>query len=399
MKRCPTCNHEFPDEYRFCQNDRTPLEAAEETRPWHQQSVEAQVSKLKPQAAKALQQGRQWYQQKDVLGWVKGHALLLGAAGVGVVALFIVYYVFIKPKPDVDGNSSALVYRNCENSYKPKVDAVYQAFLNEFAGHSYSRRADAVNGLEQRLSQERRVYEKCIADAAMNYEKLARRYADDSEGYSEFSQAFLVAGSGPLAANDLEVSSQRFAAIDEKFRSILPPFPNSQRIIADLLGKRMDGWHFADAFEFKAVNTVNSKLDGDWLVMQTHLNLESLDTKAPYFSVVNVTYMLNSDGDWNYYDLTELLFNPPDVNYIIDNKIFLLGKWRWQSNSSLYEPDGSWSGKWDSGEEANGTWRIVNGNLVLTRKGNNWVNTKIMTFSKNELVVGEISQETAQRIQ
>jgi hypothetical protein len=108
---------------------------------------------------------------------------------------------------------------------------------------------------------------------------------------------------------------------------------------------------------------------------------------------------LNPNGEWDYQSLTELLYTKPDVNYFIGDNIFLVGKWRWESNTATYNPDGTWAGTWDNGAEAAGNWRIVNGNLVLTNNGQPWTSTKIVRFTKTELVIGDITPLRAERVQ
>ena len=76
---------------------------------------------------------------------------------------------------------------------------------------------------------------------------------------------------------------------------------------------------------------------------------------------------------------------------------FLVGRWRWPDNYATYSGDGSWSGKWDNGSEFTGTWRIVKGNLVLTRDGTDWFSGKIVQFSKNEMLLGDTNPMRAER--
>jgi hypothetical protein len=161
----------------------------------------------------------------------------------------------------------------------------------------------------------------------------------------------------------------------------------------------MDGWNFESTAEFKEIKIVDTKIYPDVLILRTHLNLEGYNTKELKFAVMDVVYSLNPDGEWEYQSLTQLLLTTPDANYFIGNNVFLIGKWRWESNSATYNEDGTWNGNWDNGFEAAGNWRIVNGNLVLTKDGQTWMNFKIVQFTKNELVVGENPPVRAVRVQ
>ena len=161
----------------------------------------------------------------------------------------------------------------------------------------------------------------------------------------------------------------------------------------------MDGWNFENASEFKEVKIVDTKTYPDALILRTHLYLEGYNTKELKFTVMDLVYSLNPDGEWEYQSLTQLLLTTPDANYFIGTNIFLIGRWRWESNYATYNEDGTWTGTWDNGFEAGGNWRIVNGNLVLTKDGQTWMNYKIVQFTKTELVVGESPPIRAERVQ
>lgn len=401
MKRCPQCYTEFPDKYRFCQHDRTPLveiEVSPLTKSVQeaQKAFATQVDNLKPTAKKIADETRRRYPL--VLAWSKRHIFLLSSIAVGIVVLVVLYYVFIKPKPGADGNKAALAFKACQNAYKNKVDTAYQTFLNEFAGKKYLNRGDAEGRINELLGNDRSTYDKCTQAAETQYQTLATRYSDSTDTL-DFSNAFTAAGGERKSSSDIEGSSSFYSKIDENLASIRASYPESQRIINDLLGKTMDGWNFAYTSEFKEVKIVNTKIDGDTLTIRTHLNLEDYKTKEPRFAVLDLVYSVNPNGEWDYQNFTELLYTKPDVNYFIGNDIFLIGKWRWDSNTATYNPDGTWTGTWDNGSEAAGNWRIVNGNLVLTNNGQPWTSTKIVRFTKTELVIGESSPLRAERVQ
>lgn len=358
-----------------------------------------QPDKFELSSAGLTRQVDQWFIKKDVLGWVRRRAFLLSAIGGVVVALFIVYYAFIKPDPSADGKKAAAAYIDCQTAYKTKVDSVYETFSKEFAVQGYQTRADAERKLESLLAGNRQVYSTCNEAADILYKELMSRYRDDPEEVAAFSQAFNENNNGSKSADEIEQSSSLFAKTNEKLLSIRAPFPDSSRITKDLLGQSMDGWNFAYASEFKDVKIATQKPDGDMLILRTHLNLEDNVTKEQYFAVLDLKYNLNSNGEWDYDGFTQLLHDKTDVDYFINNELFLVGKWRWQGNYATYNPNGTWFGEHDNGANMRGTWRIVKGNLVLTFNGQNWLNKKIVQFSKNELVIDENSPARAERVE
>ncbi|MGH9931921.1 MAG: hypothetical protein ACREA9_22200, partial [Pyrinomonadaceae bacterium] len=132
MKRCPRCYTEFPDKYRFCQHDRTPLvevevSAINKSLQEAQDALKGQLDDLKPKLTKAASDVRQKY--PVVQAWIRGHIVLLGLIVGALVILFILYQVFVKPKPGADGSQMALIFKDCQNTYKDKVNVAYQAFL------------------------------------------------------------------------------------------------------------------------------------------------------------------------------------------------------------------------------------------------------------------------------
>jgi hypothetical protein len=397
VKRCPQCATEFPDKYRFCQYDRTALLEVEVSPVQEAQPEQAtQVESLNSPASQPETETRRTYPL--VLAWSKRHIFLLSSIIIGVIVLVVLYYAFIKPKPDADGSQAALPFKNCQTSFQAKIDAAYQTFLKEFAGKNYQRRSDAQQRIDELLGNDRNGYDKCIQAAETQYQTLATRYSDLTDT-QEFLNAFSAAGGERKAAGDLESSSSFYSQIDQKLVSIRGAYPDSQRIMNDLLGRGMDGWNFENTAEFKEMKIVDTRTYPDVLILRTHLYLEGYNTKDLKFAVIDVVYSLNPDGEWVYQSLTQLLLTTPDANYFIGNNIFLIGKWRWESNYATYNEDGTWNGNWDNGFEAAGNWRIVNGNLVLTKDGQTWMNLKIVQFTKNELVVGENPPARAVRVQ
>jgi double zinc ribbon protein len=364
-----------------------------------QTNLTEDLNKFKLWASGAGQKARQWFIKKDVLGWVRSHALLLSVVSGSVVALFIVYYAFIKPSPTADAKTAALGYIDCQTAYKAKVDSAYQSFMDQFANQNYRIRADAERNLEALLSGGRQVYNTCSGMADTKYNESTARYRDDSDDSDAFSEAFSENNGRRKSAQEIEQSSSLFAAANEKILSIRAPMPDSNRISTDLVGQSMDGWNFSYASEFKGIKIVTQKLDGDALVLRTHLNLDDYNTKEAYLAVLDLNYSLNSNGEWDYHGLTQLVHDRAEVNYFKNDEVFLVGRWRWPDNYATYSADGSWSGKWDDGSEWSGTWRIVKGNLVLMRAGENWANRKIVQFSSTELVVGDDDPVRAERAQ
>src|SRR6185295_3943639 len=146
-----------------------------------QTNITEAFQKIKARVAAAGQQFGKWFIEKDVLGWARGHALLLAAVSGGVVALVIVYYAFIKPSPAADAKTAALGYLDCQTAYKAKVDSVYQSFINQFASQHYRARADAERSIEALLSGERQVYNGCSGTADSKYNEFTARYSNDSD--------------------------------------------------------------------------------------------------------------------------------------------------------------------------------------------------------------------------
>ena len=293
----------------------------------------------------------------------------------------------------------ALTFKDCQNTYKDRVNIAYQAFLSEFAGRNYKNRADAESRVEALLSNDRETYKKCSESAETKFNEMTKRYADDPDDLTEFSDAFVAADGEHRSLTEIEESASSSGSVAEKLATIRAAYPDSQRIINDLLGKGMDGWNFASPAEFKNVKIIAPKLYGQTVSLRTNLDLEDYKTKEPYFAVLEITYDLNSNGEWDYAGFTELLYTKRGVDYFIGNEIFLVGKWRWESNYATYDPNGTWSGIWDNGDQAGGNWRIVNDNLVLTRDGQTWSRNKIVQFTKTELVIGESTPQRAVKVE
>lgn len=357
------------------------------------------IDNLKSSATGLAQESRQWFIRKDVFGWMRRHAVVLGGVGATTLLLLIAYYAFIKPSPSADGKRAALAYTDCQTKYSAKVDSTYQSFLTGFAGQNHQTRTSANQKLESLLTGERKGYDTCNQAADKLYNELTERYTDDPDELAEFSKMFADNAGGSKSAHEIEQASSLLVTVNEKSSSIRSPFPESSRIAKDLIGKSMDGWNFSYASEFKDVKIISQNPDGDLLIQRIHLSLEDAITKEPYFAALDLKYNLSANGEWDYDGFTQLVYDKADTNYFVGDELFLVGKWRWQANEATYNPNGTWFGKQDNGGELSGTWRIVKGNLVLNLNGRSWVNKKIVQFSKNELIIDETSPARAERIE
>lgn len=364
-----------------------------------QVNIAEQIEKMQVSLANLAERVGQWAARKDISGWAKRRALPIVATVGGVLVLTVVYYAFIKPSPRADGKTAALAFLDCQTRHKANVDSVFKSFLDELDNRHYRVRSDARQKLEALLSGDRQLYGVCAEAANAKYQELTGRYKGDSDSLSVFAKAFAENNGSRKAATEIEQASTLFAAVNKKIQSIRAPFPDASQITESLIGQHVDGWSFSYASEFKGVKVISRKLEGDSLVLRTHLDLEDAATKERYVAILDLKYGLNSNGEWDYLGQNQLLHSKADDSYLLGNDIFLVGKWRWEGNYATYNSDGTWIGRWDNGTQATGEWRIVNGNLVLTREGQNWLNSKIIQFSRGELLVGEGTPLRAERVE
>lgn len=346
--------------------------------------------------AKNAHRARVWAVDHDVSGWLRAHKIQLGSALVAIVALASLYNLVLKPNPSKDGQRTAEYFVACHTTYSTAVSVAYRNFLDGRPAAAFTRRADARQRLDQLLGDARASLAACEQAGNTQFGTMAARYRNAP---TELGVFFAAAGStAPVSPMELEQRADGAAEIEAILASIVAPDPDSARIVENLIGRTIDGWRFAYASEVKEVSLMGREFAGDTLTLKVNLSLQDYVSLQWFYAILDLVYSLDVDGQWEWQKLRQLVYDRQGFDYMIDGQIFLVGRWRWQSNYAVYHPNGLWEGRWDDGAARDGTWRIVSGVLVLTQGGQQVLSAPISSHTRDEILLATNPPARAERV-
>ena len=353
---------------------------------------------LQSNLSAGARRAKAWAVDHDIEGWLRAHKRHLGSAVVALVGLVTLYILVLKPNPSKDGQRTGESFATCHTTYSTAVSTAYRDFLEGRPADTFTRRADARQRLDQLLGDARANLAACEQAANAQFASMTERYSDTP---AELGVFLAAAGSStvPIAPNELEQRAAGAAEVEAILASIMAPDPDSARIVADLIGRTIDGWRFAYASEMKEVSLMSREYTGEALTLRVKLQLQDYVSLDWFYAILDLVYHLDIEGEWEWHELRQLVYDRQGVDYLIDGEIFLVGRWRWESNYAVYHANGTWEGRWDDGTAGDGTWGIVSGMLVLTRGGRQWVRTPMSSFARNELILATKPPARAERVQ
>jgi hypothetical protein len=337
-----------------------------------------------------------WAIENNVGGLLRSHVRSIATVLTFVLIATAAYYRFLKAHPTQDGAAVAIAFTTCRDLYDKQVSTVSAQFSSELTQGSYHSRSQAQGHLQSLLQGIRPTYERCLQTADEDYASRMKRYTAPND-LSLFVSSFSEAGGSRLEASAIEEANSSSSAALTQISSIRARLPDSASIVGNLIGKSMDGWRFSYGSEITRVEILAKHEDGESLTLRTRISLSDYVTKQPYYGVLDLVYRLAEDGQWNFDSFRELIFDRAGTDYLAGADIFLVGNWRWSDSSVRYDADGTWSGRWDNGQVASGDWRIVYGRLVQTQDGRPMLTLPIVSFSKDEIVVGGNPPQRAER--
>jgi len=188
-----------------------------------------------------------------------------------------------------------------------------------------------------------------------------------------------------------------------KIKKLLLNFLTIDKIEHDLLGKHIPEWNFDYLSEFKKVNIDSSFIHNNLIALYVNMKLEDYYNKNIYYAKTIVKYQINGGRNIKFDNVVGYYYSTKKNDYIVNNKLFIIGKWRWLRNSAIYRQDGTWNAYFDNGNTAKGRWSIVHDNLYLF-DGNTykkiWWRGKILKYNSNsfKIIKGRDNIYYAQKI-
>lgn len=320
--------------------------------------------------------------------------LVIGAA-LALVVVASAAYVFARPNPERDGRRAARGFLSCDNEFGQRLHDAADAFSKASARPQRPRRLDAQHALDAALVPARQAYDQCVAAASQRYATLFAKSQMHPDRVGEFVVGFDAGGGRGEARDAIERGSPAYRTALAFVHGLHDAFPDSGRIVADLVGKQMDSWNFAFASEFAGVHVVRAPLVGDSLLLRTALDLRDYRTGEPWYALVDLVYSSDSVGAWRFQDLRELVLSEGQMTYRAGTTPFIIGRWRLvpqdtRGMSAEFAEDGTWQGGDDEGGHHTGRWRIVRDNLTLTDTDQSTLlSTRITSFTPRTFELGD----------
>lgn len=316
------------------------------------------------------------YQRNPRRAWASAGAL---AAGV------ILYLVFLRPSPEKLGRSTALAFVSCSEAYGTEVQQAEQTLLPRLAG-GFRTRGEALGAWNQELQQRRPRYLECLKVAQEGLRRSSARF-EGSRLYRFFA-AHNTVTRGDLDPASVEAGSQS-ANLLARIQALRAPAPSESDVRQQLIGRRVDGWSFDEPSEFGVLRLSDARVQGDTLRLRANAELIDHVSQEAYVAVLELRYHAAEDGEWLLAGVEPVLVAPGAAGFLTDGAVFLTGRWRWPQNYALYNADGTWSGRWDNGQEVSGRWRIVRDRLILTRGSSYFWSGRVHSWTADSMRVGD----------
>lgn len=321
----------------------------------------------------------------DLPGRYARNARRVWTSAGAVAAAVIVYMVFLRPSPEKLGRSAALAFVSCGEAYGAEVKKAEQALLPRLAG-GFRTRGEALSAWDQALQQQRPRYRHCLSGAEDGLRRSTARF--EGRRLERFFASYNAVGGGDRDPAAVEGAS-RSADLLARIHALRAPAPGEADVRQQLLGRRVDGWSFDEPSEFRALRLGDTRVQGDTLRMRAEADLIDHVSQERYVAVLQLRYHASEEGEWMLTVVEPVLVAPEAAGLLADGAVFLAGRWRWPGNYALYNTDGTWSGRWDNGDEVSGRWRIVRDRLILTRGSSSWWSGRIHGWTADSMRVGD----------
>jgi SH3-like domain-containing protein len=198
-----------------------------------------------------------------LLGWMKTNKKPLFIGISALLILFLGYKFFLKSDPEADGRTAAKAECGCKTENNKAIITAYDAFLNGFQGFGLKSRTDAQKKLQEIVEQNTKSVLECEEKAKGKYNSLKETYILQSEGLSEFENAYTAQKEVCTVEKEAE-KNQKVAEVSKKIDETMRPI------------------ELKEAQELAAIsyssfpNASGSYSDNKFYITGTNVNLRSL---------------------------------------------------------------------------------------------------------------------------
>ncbi len=248
--------------------------------------------------------------------------------GIGILSLFLVYFIFIKDYPVKDGKKLAKEACECDKDYTKKMVAMYSDFEDSFNLEKYKTRKEAYSKLykKQQVLIDKKY--SCIRKVENEYEKYKTKYKKYIK-QSAFKNAYKQ--QEQKCYIDTKNENQLYSKIENKIQLIIDPPPSIQKITNDLVGKDLYGIQFYNNHDIKNLIIQDTEQINPNKIKYTVKIIKN--SSKPTIAVFSLNYSLEKNG-WElfathpkYIKITETIANEKWT------KVTPIKNWNWTSEN------------------------------------------------------------------
>jgi hypothetical protein len=236
---------------------------------------------------------------------VRYRVIVLSSIGL-LIALIIVYNLFIKTDPVGDGKRLAKNYCSCAEERNKNNLTSMNTFHEQFDNKKFKGRAEARNALNALVQENQSKYESCTQAANIKFnERLADYQSKGGKNLYSFQQAYGTITNACNNPSNSEVVVLQ-GRINEKIKAIVDADPDIDRVKNDLVGRQILGWTFRYLNEFRTAQILNTSKSSDRIDYLVKLNIVG-NTGDEHDCEAMISYV-QTDYGW--------IFNSVNANYI-----------------------------------------------------------------------------------
>ncbi len=126
----------------------------------------------------------------DLIGWIsKYKKMFLGILSLAL-AIFAIYFFFIKPDPKKDAIKAASSFCKCNEKNNSQIIGLYEKFIEDLKQNKYKSKQDARMKLQALKDSNDIINYNCIIEAEATYKELRSKYLSDPKLLSDFENVF-----------------------------------------------------------------------------------------------------------------------------------------------------------------------------------------------------------------
>lgn len=240
----------------------------------------------------------------DIGEWLGKNKKVIIAVLSAVIAIYCVYYFFLRHDPAKDAKKSAVAYCDCSTKYNDAMIKVNEKFVNSFESYSFKKRQEARSKLQELETSVMAEQSKCSSEAQKKYDELRNRYVAKQQMLLMFDYVYNAQSVTCNPSNQSDLTTWK-SKVENKITNIQDPEPDIEKIKSDLIGQQIPGWRFAYLNEFQSGEIINTTRGNDRIEFQIKFHLTDNSANSEHDCEILAVYLQGEKG-W-YFDNVEMI--------------------------------------------------------------------------------------------